>query len=640
MSTLAPNYFDRRFDDLLDIGRSRLPSLAPGWTDHNLHDPGITLLELLAWVTEAQMYSLSRMRRDERAAYAALFGLAPRGPRAASGYLWLQRLPGSSALGYTRSLVLDAGALVHPEQSDSPAYRTVRKQLWVAGQVGALYTRLADGRVLEHSATNERGNVLFLPFGERAGARDVLAIDIVCPVDGGLFPARRADADGAVITIGVRADATSGAADAAGEPLALAVTLASGAARHALPVVDDSTDGFMRSGALVLDVSGVAGSPRQFTLEIRAERGFARPPRVSRIDLNVIAVRQGRLVARELHIASGLPDQLLRLRESGLEFDAAGEPVMVEVAEDGALHAWRRRPGLADSLPADRVFALDTAQGSICFGNGVNGRIVPPGAQVLLSYAVNDGAQGNAARKQRWVVRGIDGVYGVNPLAMEGGRNGVDHLDQRREARRRAREEHALVTGADVEAAALALPALEVARAWALAGGANGVLDLVAMRARPAGVEPDDASGTAPETARWLAAVERRLAPRLPLGLRLRVLAPRYVVFGIELRVESADGYQESALQAALGATLQARLALVAAHPGGMQRALGLGVTVRDLAAWVRQVEGVRRVLSLRLFDSAGRALDAVATPRLGLPKLDLRASVLSVRRPAQAEVR
>lgn len=628
MSALAPNYFDRRFDDLLEIGRSRLPSLAPGWTDHNLHDPGITLLELLAWVTEAQMYSLSRMRRDERSAYAALFGLTPRGPVAASGDIWPER-----ASGYTRSLVLDAATLVHPERSSTPAYRTLRRQLWVAGKIRALRTLLADGRPLEHSATNERGNVVFLPFGEQAGPRDILAIDIVCPPEGGLFPLRRPDADGAFMTIGVRADATSGADSGARAQTAIAVTLVAGGARHALAVVDDTTHGFMRSGVLVLDVSDVAGSPREFTLECRALRGFARPPRVTRIDLNVIPVRQGRLVERELHIASTLPDQVLRLQESGLEFDAGGEPVKVEIAEGGALHAWSRRESLDDSLPGENVFVLDAAHGTASFGNGVNGRLAPPGAQVFLSYSVNDGTEGNAARNQRWVVRGIDGVYGTNPQAMEGGRNGFDRLDQRREARRRARDEHALVTDGDLEAAALALPALEVARAWALAAAGNGVVKLVALRTRVGGVEPDQAS----ETGRWLAAVERLLTPRLPMGLRLQVQAPLYVVFRIHLQVESAEHYQESAVEASLARALQERLALVAAHPGGMQRALGLGVTGRDLAAWVRKVEGVRRVLSLRLFDSAGRVLDTVAVPRLGLPRLDLRASVVSVRRPAKA---
>ena len=66
MKALAPNLFQRRFQDFVEMGRARLPSLAPEWTDHNAHDPGITLMELLAWVAEAQLYSLSRMLRDER----------------------------------------------------------------------------------------------------------------------------------------------------------------------------------------------------------------------------------------------------------------------------------------------------------------------------------------------------------------------------------------------------------------------------------------------------------------------------------------------------------------------------------------------------------------------------------------------
>ena len=91
MSGLTPNLFDKRFGDLLEIGRARLPSLAPDWTDHNAHDPGITLMELLAWVTEAQLYALGHMRRDERAAYAALLGVAPGGAQGARGLIWPDR---------------------------------------------------------------------------------------------------------------------------------------------------------------------------------------------------------------------------------------------------------------------------------------------------------------------------------------------------------------------------------------------------------------------------------------------------------------------------------------------------------------------------------------------------------------------
>ena len=36
------------FTTLVETARSFIPVIAPDWTDHNLHDPGIMLLELLA----------------------------------------------------------------------------------------------------------------------------------------------------------------------------------------------------------------------------------------------------------------------------------------------------------------------------------------------------------------------------------------------------------------------------------------------------------------------------------------------------------------------------------------------------------------------------------------------------------------
>src|SRR5262245_35626269 len=114
MKPLAPDLFARRFDDLVELGRSRLPSLAPGWTDYNAHDPGITLMELLAWVAEAQLYGLSRMRSDERAAYAALFGVLPAGTRPARGLLWPDRSDPRAPVKVGRAnQVIRQGSMVH-----------------------------------------------------------------------------------------------------------------------------------------------------------------------------------------------------------------------------------------------------------------------------------------------------------------------------------------------------------------------------------------------------------------------------------------------------------------------------------------------------------------------------------------------
>ena len=37
-----PHLDDRRWQDLVEEGRALIPRLAPAWTDHNVHDPGIT----------------------------------------------------------------------------------------------------------------------------------------------------------------------------------------------------------------------------------------------------------------------------------------------------------------------------------------------------------------------------------------------------------------------------------------------------------------------------------------------------------------------------------------------------------------------------------------------------------------------
>src|SRR6185436_15628598 len=128
MTQLAPNLFQRRFGDLMEIGRARIPALAPEWTDHNAHDPGITLMELLAWVAEAQLYSLSHLRRDERLAYAALLGLAPAGTQPATGLIWPDRLdPNSPNTTFSRSVVISEDALIKLHDTDAPTFTPINK---------------------------------------------------------------------------------------------------------------------------------------------------------------------------------------------------------------------------------------------------------------------------------------------------------------------------------------------------------------------------------------------------------------------------------------------------------------------------------------------------------------------------------
>ena len=52
---------DQRFEDIVREAEGRLPWLCPSWTDYNAHDPGITILELMAWFKETLQYEVNRI---------------------------------------------------------------------------------------------------------------------------------------------------------------------------------------------------------------------------------------------------------------------------------------------------------------------------------------------------------------------------------------------------------------------------------------------------------------------------------------------------------------------------------------------------------------------------------------------------
>jgi predicted phage baseplate assembly protein len=383
----------------------------------------------------------------------------------------------------------------------------------------------------------------------------------------------------------------------------------------------------LATGALLLDVSGVAGSPREFTIEMRAPNGFPRPPRLLRIEPNVIPIVQGCSVARELHVALSKPqpDFNFDLDAPGLRFAAGEEPVTIEIAEVSGLKAWRHCDHLSDFGPDDRVFELDAGRRRVTFGNGVNGRIPPADAQILVSYAVCDGDKGNVARNRRWRVTGFADAFGVNPDRIAGGAASPGSIDQRREARSRSRE-HALVSSDNLATAAKALPLLDVTRAWVLPphekAPRTGAVTLVVLRARVDGKEP----AQIPENQRWLDAIRRRLVTRMPLGTRLLVAAPHYADFFIRAVLVADAGRNPGAIKSDVEHELSKRLALV-------DRRTGVPVTRRDLAAWLRAVGGVKSIAELRLIRPDGKEVEEIAVLRGGLPRFDLSRSSIEVRR-------
>lgn len=75
MPLQAPNLDDRRFTELFEEMKSLIPRYAPEWTDYNLSDPGITLVQLFAWLGEMTLYRLNRVPERNYIKFLQLIGV-------------------------------------------------------------------------------------------------------------------------------------------------------------------------------------------------------------------------------------------------------------------------------------------------------------------------------------------------------------------------------------------------------------------------------------------------------------------------------------------------------------------------------------------------------------------------------------
>jgi predicted phage baseplate assembly protein len=71
----SSNLDDRAFDDLVEECIMRIPRYCPEWTDYNLSDPGITLIELFAWLTDQMLLRFNQVPRKNYVAFLELLGI-------------------------------------------------------------------------------------------------------------------------------------------------------------------------------------------------------------------------------------------------------------------------------------------------------------------------------------------------------------------------------------------------------------------------------------------------------------------------------------------------------------------------------------------------------------------------------------
>ncbi|HLX50563.1 MAG TPA: putative baseplate assembly protein [Streptosporangiaceae bacterium] len=438
----VPNLDDRRFQDLVDDAKRLVQRRCPEWTDHNVSDPGVTLIETFAYMTDQLLYRLNRVPDRIYLKFLDLIGLRmlPPTPASVPVTFWLAA-PASTAL--TIAAATRVGTL-RTQAQESIEFATIgelvlppRKLLLVrttatpTGDDDEPRPDTADRTPLLAAGTP------FPVFGDPPEAGHALLIGLDDPAP---RCAIRIDFEGRVEGIGVNPERPPLVWEAwtgDGEWTACEVTL-------------DETGGFNRSGSVIVHVPAdhqvsITGGDRAGWLRARiTEPDEGQPPYTSSPVLHALSACtvggttlavHGEVVEREeLGVSEGVPGLTLRLSRSPVL--AATGDLVVEVSTDEGWQAWTQVDDFASSGPADRHFVLDAYPGLVIFGPAVRepggslrqyGAVPPAGAAIRIRrYATGGGRIGNvitgAVRTLKSSVPFVASVENLHPA--QGGVDG------------------------------------------------------------------------------------------------------------------------------------------------------------------------------------------------------------------------
>ncbi|WP_341679310.1 baseplate J/gp47 family protein [Niveibacterium sp. SC-1] len=185
MPILPPSLDDRRFDDLVEEMVARIPAHTPEWTNPRQGDPGRTLIELFAWLTDSLLYRANLIPERQRLVFLRLLGQPLRPAQPATGIV---------ALGFAREEELSIASLAPGARIAGPVpFETLAETTVLPITAEAYYKRALDdaetsrmAEVIEglksvHKLSSARGYETTPVFdGGRAepGGVDVLAASI------------------------------------------------------------------------------------------------------------------------------------------------------------------------------------------------------------------------------------------------------------------------------------------------------------------------------------------------------------------------------------------------------------------------------------------------------------------------------
>ena len=118
MALPAPNLDDRRFQDIVDEAKRLIPRYCPEWTNHNVADPGVALIELFAWMSEMVLFRVNQVPDRLYVKFLELVGVEPFPPSVARAELtfWLSTVLDHAVVVPAGTEVATGGAALGAEE--------------------------------------------------------------------------------------------------------------------------------------------------------------------------------------------------------------------------------------------------------------------------------------------------------------------------------------------------------------------------------------------------------------------------------------------------------------------------------------------------------------------------------------------
>lgn len=618
MALPVPNLDDRRFQDLVDEAKRLVQQRCPEWTDHNVSDPGVTLIETFAFMVDQLLYRLNRVPERNYIKFLDLIGVRLFAPVAAQAPVtfWLSapqpevvRIPAGCEV-----------ATVRTEAEEAIVFSVEHDLDIVPCSLQALRSQPTGGTFRDLNETLQVGGAAPC-FSEVPQPGDALYVGLSGPVPRCAVALRFR---GRVEGVGV---------DPVYPPLRW--EMHDGSEWVPCELERDDTGGLNRPGDIIVHVppghaAGVVDQERAgwlravVTVAEPGQPAYSSSPRVEGLDAftvggTALASHAKAVEGEEMGTSSGSPGQRMSVKEAPML--AGGEPTVIEVSDDGGWEEWAEVEGFADSSPGDKHFVLDRRTGDVSFGPAVRlpdgsvaqfGAVPPKGAVVRArSYRTGGGARGNVARGAisvpRSSIRYVNRV--VNRRAASGGVDGetLEEAKVRGPVQMRARNR--AVTAQDYEQLAREA-APEVARVRCVAAGpsegeAVGAPGGVRVLVVPA------CSGDETGRLRFeqlilgeelLQRIATYLDQRRVVGSRCIVEPPHYQGITLVTRIMARPRARLEVVEAAARRALYHYYDPVGGGPDGNGWPFGRPVHVGEAYAVLQSIEGVEYIEDARLF--------------------------------------